>query len=438
MRRATAISSQRLAACRDDGQAQAASLWFSVAHNALRPWPWILVGLAALVIYPQLPGTGADRLTASLSTDLGGGREVPQVAPASLDVATGGTLTFSGLGADCTARVGGQEAAIEGSPNGRGHRPLYHFRRLRCFRSRSLLPLRRSRTHAAPSSVPRPARRAGGPGDGLSPDHGPHSAQRPAGPGGGEPAGGVHEHHRHPHQFGGASYLVQDLYRRFVRPEAAEKHYVTVSRLSHSADGDFGPACQPCSFGISPPSGDSSSPSGAGLGSVSAARWYWPRVTPYAEFAALGVTTLLGVGLEVFATPTLFGGPNPWFLAEVAGWAKIVIIAGASLACWVPVALWGPANDDAVLRRFAAKVRPPGPAWAAYRSGAPEPMGPLALRFLAGAGVVFCTLFGLGEVVLGSPLLGWGLVAAAALFLAWILKPAPSPHSSPVWGIIPR
>ena len=35
---------QRLASCKDEGNAQVASLWFAVVHNALRPWPWILVG----------------------------------------------------------------------------------------------------------------------------------------------------------------------------------------------------------------------------------------------------------------------------------------------------------------------------------------------------------------------------------------------------------
>ncbi|MCB1034931.1 MAG: hypothetical protein KDD47_13975, partial [Acidobacteria bacterium] len=59
---------QRFAACRNEAHAQGASLWFAVAHNALRPWPWLLVGLAALVVYPRLPGEAPTRLEGSALT----------------------------------------------------------------------------------------------------------------------------------------------------------------------------------------------------------------------------------------------------------------------------------------------------------------------------------------------------------------------------------
>ncbi|MCA9669539.1 MAG: hypothetical protein KC503_28285, partial [Myxococcales bacterium] len=56
---------QRLAACRDEAQAEGAALWFAVAHHALRPWPWIIVGLAALVVFPpQGRGAAPARLAA--------------------------------------------------------------------------------------------------------------------------------------------------------------------------------------------------------------------------------------------------------------------------------------------------------------------------------------------------------------------------------------
>ncbi|MFO0397998.1 MAG: sodium:solute symporter family protein [Sphingobacteriia bacterium] len=51
---------QRLMATRGEAQAQQASLIFQILHYCLRPWPWILVALASLVLYPQLddPGLG--------------------------------------------------------------------------------------------------------------------------------------------------------------------------------------------------------------------------------------------------------------------------------------------------------------------------------------------------------------------------------------------
>lgn len=45
---------QRMMSAKDEKHSLLATLWFSVAHYCLRPWPWILVGLATLVLYPDL------------------------------------------------------------------------------------------------------------------------------------------------------------------------------------------------------------------------------------------------------------------------------------------------------------------------------------------------------------------------------------------------
>ena len=45
---------QRMLAARTEKDAMAATLWFNIAHYALRPWPWILVALASLIVYPSL------------------------------------------------------------------------------------------------------------------------------------------------------------------------------------------------------------------------------------------------------------------------------------------------------------------------------------------------------------------------------------------------
>lgn len=47
--------SQRMMSAKDEKQAQQATLFFQIAHYCLRPWPWIIVGLGALLIYPNLP-----------------------------------------------------------------------------------------------------------------------------------------------------------------------------------------------------------------------------------------------------------------------------------------------------------------------------------------------------------------------------------------------
>jgi hypothetical protein len=45
---------QRMLSARDERHSLLATLWFNVAHFALRPWPWILVGLASIILYPDL------------------------------------------------------------------------------------------------------------------------------------------------------------------------------------------------------------------------------------------------------------------------------------------------------------------------------------------------------------------------------------------------
>ncbi len=51
---------QRMASCKDEKHSILATLWFQVAHYALRPWPWIIVALVALVSFPELTGPDAN------------------------------------------------------------------------------------------------------------------------------------------------------------------------------------------------------------------------------------------------------------------------------------------------------------------------------------------------------------------------------------------
>ncbi len=399
---------QRLAACKDEGHAQGASLWFAVAHNALRPWPWILVGLAALVVYPQLSDSPPEQLV------LRGARGEVVLRPGVVDVVRGGELRVEGAPIGSRVRVLKQVRPVERGAEGH---PVVRFH---AFASSGLA---RVVVEAPDGSSWR--------GQGLVVQLGDREMGYPLLMKRFLPVGllglmiasllAAFMSTVDTHTNWGASYLVQDLYLRFIDPEADERRAVLVSRL--------------CIVGMAILAGGSALVIesiasvwrflvmlGAGLGSVTAVRWYWSRVTPHAEFAAMGVTTVLAIGLQLFFSPKLFGGANPLFIVEVAGWTQILIIAAASLATWIPVSLWGPRNDPEALRRFAEKVRPPGPSWAAWRQVPGDPVAPAVLRFGAGLVCVFGALFGLGELLLGSALLGLGLLALAATALAWIVR----------------
>jgi hypothetical protein len=103
-----------------------------------------------------------------------------------------------------------------------------------------------------------------------------------------------------------------------------------------------------------------------------------------------------------------------------------LLIAGASLVTWIPVALFGPQNDPEVLRAFARKVRPPGPTWRRYLDDQPsEPLMPVVRRFFAGLWIVYGTLFGIGDLIFGRPLRGIVFVVIAMALLFWIAKSRP-------------
>jgi solute:Na+ symporter, SSS family len=407
---------QRLAACKDEGHAQGASLWFSVAHNALRPWPWILVGLASLVVYPELPGKPASALVA-LPMDASAMGEV-RIEPAVLDVATGGALRFHGLPAGCRATVLEQTAPLVGEGN-------KQVARFRGFMISAVTHVEVRCGDVAPTEPP--VLRA----PGLHVKLTDREMGYPLMMGQVLPSGllglviasllAAFMSTIDTHTNWGASYLVNDVYRRFVRPDANERHYVWVGRacivfmaiLAGVAALYVTSIAAVWRFLVT---------LGAGLGSVAAVRWYWSRVTPHAEFAAIGVTTVLAVSLELFGTATFFGGPNPLYFLDVPGWAKIMLIAGASLATWIPVSLLGPRNTPEVLLRFCERVRPPGPGWRSVRGPGKERLTEATLRFVGGIYVIFGCLFGIGDLLLGRGVRGAVLVAGAAVVLALIVR----------------
>jgi len=378
---------QRLASCRDEAQAQAASLWFAIAHNALRPWPWILVALASLVFYPRLPDEVPSSLVAEVNS------HGVEIAPTTLDIATGGRLEVRGLTQDCSVWVGETQATLERTGDGTAIADFGPFGRsgfesVRLDCSGTSVDVGHVRVHLTDREMGYPLmmRRL-----------------LPAGWLGLVVASLIAAFMStiDTHTNWGSSYFVQDLYRRFIRTDASPKHYVLVSRISIVAMASLaGFAALFISdiatvwrFLIN---------LGAGLGSVAAIRWFWPRVTAWAEIGAMITTTVLAIGFEIGS--------------DLEPWQKIIWIAVGSMATWIPLSLFGPQNDAETLRRFAQRVRPPGRAWAPYRDTPGDSIAPMVQRFAGGAAIVFCSLFGIGDL-----LLGWRLRGAALLVLSLFL-----------------
>jgi len=299
---------QRIFSTRDERHAFLAALWFNLAHYALRPWPWILVALVSMVLYPGLanPEEGYIRVM------------------------------------------------VDHLP------PLWRGFLLAAF-------------FAAYMST-------------IS-----------------------------THLNWGASYLINDIYRRFWRPGAEASHYARAGRLAtllimvvagiityylKSVEGAW-------KFLLA---------IGAGTGLVYLLRWYWWRINAWSEVAAmtgaLGLSLWLqfGVGLDV---------DDPRDFA----WLMLLTTAGTT-ALWVAVTYLTPEEPLDHLQRFCAKVRPGGAGWRRITGTAPSNRGPGTrelLHWALGCMVVYLNLFGIGSLLLGRVMRGTALMTAGVILTAWIL-----------------
>ena len=316
---------QRMLASKSEKDSLGGTLFFNVAHYVLRPWPWILVGLASIIVYPQL----SDIQTA-----------FPDLDPSLLghDIAYPAMLRFLPVGW-IGLMVGGLVAA----------------------NSSTILT----------------------------------------------------------HLNWGASYLVHDFYRRFIRSDATEKHYVMAGRLAtlglflasaalvfflESAQDNFNIMLQV----------------GAGTGLLYLLRWFWWRITAWCEIVAMVSSFLVSIGFLFLRK----SGTN------IGTHKELMLTILVTTICWVIAAYVGPQTDRAALKNFYLKVRPAGPGWSAFRAeldaegGSTEEAAdnvPMALiGWVAGSVMIWSSLFTVGNFLYGRMdlVVGLGLtflVSAAVL-----------------------
>jgi len=311
---------QRMLAARDEKHAVGATFFFNLAHYALRPWPWILIALASLVVFPDLE---------SIATAF------PHIDRAIL----GHDLAYS--------------AMLKLLPAG-------------------LLGLVIASLVAAYMST-------------IS-----------------------------THLNWGASYLVHDFYRRFLAPDASERHLVMVGRLStvilmlvaallalwlENALQAFHILLQ----------------IGAGTGLIFILRWFWWRVNPWSEVTAMTVSFLIAIGFEFV------------FPGKLASHWQMLIGVVLTTTAWMVVTFLTKPGDEKVLSAFCHTINPPGPGWEKIvpreqrpASGSSLPRG-ILLMFL-GTCLIYMTLFSTGywlygNVLLGSITLVLACASATALFI---------------------
>ena len=310
---------QRMFSAKDEKNAVGATFLFNVAHYALRPWPWILIALASLIVFPELsdiqkafPNLPADKL----------GHDVAY--PAML------TLLPPGL-------LGLVAASL-----------------IAAFMSTMSTQLNL-----------------------------------------------------------GASYLVNDFYHRFIKPDASESHLVNVGRLFTILSIIMG-----AGLGLMLTSAGQAFTLllmiGAGTGLIYILRWFWWRINAYTEIVAM-ISSIIIAGYFNFGDSSL------------EGWQKIVIGAILTTIVWIIATYFTPPDDDETLQNFVKKVNPGGPGWSKYSSGIsgkPWPVPKGILSMVLGCTAVYGFLLGVGQLIYGQTgsgllIVGLGVFASIGLFKVW-------------------
>jgi SSS family solute:Na+ symporter len=308
---------QRMMSAKDEKHSLLATLWFTIAHYCVRPWPWILTGLATLVLYPQL---------------------------------------------------------------GVSDKKMGYVYAMRDFLPPGLLGFLVAAFFAAYMST--------------------IATQL----------------------NWGASYVVNDFYKRFVRKQGGEKHDVLVSRittllmmgLSVIVTANMKTISGAWSFIIE---------AGAGLGLVLILRWYWWRVNAWSEIAA---TLAPVVGYWYVSQYTQVQFPESLF-----------VIVAFTTVVWLSATFLTKPTDEHTLITFFRRVHPGGPLWKPIAEKVPDVksdtgLGHIFVDWIAGVVLIYMLIFGTGKFLFGDFLMGvvfYGIGAVAA----WIMYRDLTKQG---WGVI--
>ena len=283
---------QRIFSAKNERHGLLATLWFNVAHYALRPWPWILTALASLILYPNL----VDKESGYIKTLLD-----PNVFPTYLR-----GFMLAAFAAAYMSTIGTQ----------------------------------------------------------LN---------------------------------WGASYVINDFYRRFLNRTASDRHYVfasqfvtvllmivslIVTRYMDSIGGAWKLLLV----------------TGAGTGTVLLLRWFWWRINAWSEVSAMITAAVVSIFLQ---KGLQWDSDNPRDFAYI-----MLVTVGITTLIWVVVTLMTSPEPAEKLIAFYRRVRPEGPGWTeiAREAGLAEShaQGRLSLQFvnwILGVALIYGSLFGIGKLI---------------------------------------
>lgn len=292
---------QRMLAAKDERHAVGATLFFNFAHYALRPWPWIIVALASLVLFPDLASIHA-RFPTIEAQYLGEDTAYPVML----------TLLSSGwLGLVIASLIAAFTSTVS------------------------------------------------------------------------------------THLNWGSSYLVNDFYQRFIRPEASERELVNMGRL-------FTIVLMAVSGVLALTIMENASQafnilllSGAGTGAIFLLRWFWWRINVWSEIAGMMSSATIAIMLTFCVEDGQLANA---YLDAFA--VKLLVATFGTTLVWVLITyLTGPEKKE-VLEAFVQKVKPEV-GWKRFTSHQ-ERLSKSVLKVFIGTVGTYAALFAIGNFVLGQ------------------------------------
>lgn len=321
---------QRMSSAKNEKHALAATLWFNLAHYALRVWPWVAVALVSIVVFPIIPESHAA---------LGSKAGYPLIMNKFLGPGLKGLLVVSFLAAFMST--------ID------------------------------------------------------------------------------------THLNWGASYLVNDIYKRFIKKEADQNHYVLVSRI-------ITVLLMVCSAFVAINMQSISKAwefifaMGAGIGAVLILRWFWWRINAWTEISALLTSIIITIILEIIAwqqtiangksyalfneTPILFGIP-------IQVHHKLMIIVPTAIIVWLIVTFITKPEPEATLKNFYLRVQPGGywGKFAKHTTMKPVTEG-FFFNWIAGIALIYGLNFAIGNWMFGNDGYALLLFTFSGLGFWWLWK----------------
>lgn len=368
---------QRIVACKDERHGVLAQLWFNVAHHAIRPWPWIVVALASLIVFKPIEVTSpVDGTIVSVSQEHVEIRDSANQLVAVPIARPGEVWTPLPLNS-----LDENEAVKAGQVIGRTDSERAYPAMIVRYMPPGWLGLVLAALLAALMST------------------------------------------IDTHVILASSYVVNDLYRRFVAPDRTDRHYVFVGRVAGVVvmilasivawrSDSIGDLFQHLLALL------------AGIGPAYVMRWTWWRVTARTEIAAL-LTSAISSALYKHFEDRI---PLPLWLdgdGILTAEGRLMLVAFTSMLVATLVTLLSKRPDPRSLVKFYEAVRPIG-AWGPVKeltTARPQrgEFGIAILGTVTSFATIFGLLFGVGNILLGS--LGDGipglLIAAVAGAVAW-------------------